>query len=69
MIHIILDIYHLLDSLFQIKFLKQKINIIYSDVDIVIKKNFYDEIKDMLNTNECVYQFNGTDCLLWFFLQ
>ena len=49
------------------KILKQKINIIYSDVDIVIKKNFYDEIKDILNTNECVYQFNGAECCSGFF--
>ena len=49
------------------KILKQNINIIYSDVDIVVKKNFYDEIKDILNTYECVFQFNGEDCCSGFF--
>ena len=47
--------------------LKKNKCIIHLDVDIVIKKNFYDEMKDILNTNECVYQFNGTNCCCGFF--
>tara|TARA_Y100000741_G_scaffold99686_1_gene74013 strand:- start:1745 stop:2509 length:765 start_codon:yes stop_codon:yes gene_type:complete len=47
--------------------LKKNKCIIHLDVDIVIKKNFYDEIKDILKTNECVYQFNGVNCCCGFF--
>jgi len=49
------------------KILKQKINIIYLDVDIVIKKNFIEEIKNIAIKHDCVFQFNGENCITGFF--
>lgn len=49
------------------KILKRNINIIYSDIDIVVKKNFTEEIKNIATMHECIFQFNGENCVTGFF--